>query len=217
MSIIPFSIYYLVNGNLNIINLSHNHLYNNSFKINSTSINSVQYNILSISTLTELNLKGNELEGKGITDIFNSHFYSSRLRILNMSCILYCFSLYLLFIVEIDTGLSEQGLYTLSNSLSKMRKLKELYLNGNNINHYSLFSLCKSLSEITELEVLDLRANHLDDNSALLLSSSISVLPQLKQLLFSRNSITANGESHFKKLNSNIHFDYQHIRKGMIF
>lgn len=93
-----------------------------------------------------------------------------------------------------------------------MKKLRELYLNGNHINHYSLFNLCNHFSDIKELELLDLRANLLDDDSALLLSSKLYLVPQLKQLFFSRNSITANGETHFKKLNSNIHFDYQHIR-----
>lgn len=89
-SIKPLSIYFHTYGNLVTLNLSHNHLYDNNSTSNNIIINNIdniQYNILSISTLTELYLKGNDLERIGVNDIFNSYINNSRLKILNMSCI----------------------------------------------------------------------------------------------------------------------------------
>ncbi|CAG9331122.1 unnamed protein product [Blepharisma stoltei] len=85
------------------------------------------------------------------------------------------------------------------NPFKHLKKLKELYLDRNNIKSYGMKYLCENLAKLEGLEVLSLKQNLIEDEGIFTLGKIWCYLPNLKALDACENMISDIGAKYIAK------------------
>eukprot|EP00210_Caulerpa_lentillifera_P006909 g6606.t1 len=92
-----------------------------------------------------------------------------------------------------DTGLEDEGIIILANTLAKNNNIEVLELALNEITVQGAIALAKLLPKLKQVRKLDLHENELEDKGAILIAKSLESLEFLEELNFSGNQIHKSG------------------------
>lgn len=79
----------------------------------------------------------------------------------------------------LDGFVNDYELSLITLNFSRMKKLNELVLSGNQITSTGIEFLTNNLKSITQLETIDLQSNSIDDEGMMLLCKNLRLIPNL--------------------------------------
>ena len=138
----------------------------------------------SLSTLTSLNLRSNDLCDEGIRCISACFPKLPRLTQLYLS----------------SNNIGTEGSMHLARNLNALRGLKELSISANPIGCKGMVFLCDSLTELKELVAINLASCSIGHEGAFALLTIISRLPKLRKLWIGNNELGDEGRKLLGKL-----------------